>query len=65
MTPRQYNEMMRQAEVLEKDKLNREFHDLWEQFRDENPNSNDCFMEQYKSFQWLWSKIKENDKSTK
>lgn len=62
MTPRQYNEMMRQADVLEKDKLNKEFHELWEEFRTENPNTVGGFAEQFIAFQWLWSKLKEYEK---
>jgi hypothetical protein len=61
MTPAQYNEMMRQADVLEKDKQYREFHQLWEQFRIENPNTVGTFVEQHKSFAWLWSKLKEKN----
>jgi hypothetical protein len=62
MTPRQYNELMRQADVLEKDKINKEFHDLWEQFTIENPNTIGGFKEQFESFKWLWFKLKENKK---
>ena len=31
--------------------------DLWEQFSIENPNTVGVFMEQYKSFYWLYTKI--------
>lgn len=62
MTPRQYNEMMRQADVLEKDKLNKEFHEYWEEFRTKNPNTVGGFSEQFIAFQWLWSKLKEYEK---
>jgi len=51
MTPRQYNEMMRQAEVIEQDKENKMFRDLWDQFTKENPNHT---IEQYSAFQWLF-----------
>ena len=57
MTPRQYNEMMRQAEVLEQDKKNRLFHTLWEQFRTENPNTVGSFQEQYIAFNWLFNEL--------
>ena len=54
MTPRQYNELMRQAEVLEKDKENKEFQELWKQFRVENPNTVGGFQEQFIAFKWLF-----------
>lgn len=61
MTPRQYHELLRQADVLERDKQNKQFHQLWDQFKIENPNTVEVFVEQYKSFAWLWSKLKEKN----
>ena len=58
MTPHQYAELQRQAEVIENDKKNKEFRELWEQFRIENPNTVGGFEEQFKSFRWLWEKLK-------
>lgn len=57
MTPQQYAELQRQAEVLENDKKNKEFRELWEQFRIENPNTVGGFEEQFKSFRWLYKTI--------
>ena len=57
MTPRHYNELMRQAEVLEKDKQDKEFRELWEQFRIENPNTVGGFQEQYVAFDWLFKML--------
>ena len=57
MTPHQYAELQRQAEVIENDKKNKEFRELWEQFRIENPNTVGGFEEQFKSFRWLWKKL--------
>lgn len=63
MTPRQYNEMMRQAEVLEKDDENREMAKLWEQYKLENPCDMNTYVEQYKSFVWLYGMMKQNYKN--
>jgi ssDNA-specific exonuclease RecJ len=57
MTQRQYNELIRQANVLEKDKEDKEFRELWEQFRIENPNTIGGFEEQFKSFRWLYKML--------
>jgi len=65
MLSRQYNEMMRQAEVLERDAEDREIQRLWKQFRDENPNNEGTHMDQFISFLWLFRKMKENHKDEK
>lgn len=35
MTPRQYNEMMRQADMIEENKKNKEIEKEWEEIREE------------------------------
>lgn len=43
--------------------MKKEFNDLWLDFRSENPNTVGAFMEQYKSFKWLYDKLKNQDVS--
>lgn len=57
MTPAQYNELMRQADVLDKDKENKEFQELWEQFTIDNPNTVGGFQEQFVAFKWLFKML--------
>lgn len=53
MTPSQYRELQRQAEVIEHDK----FIKLWNKFREENPNTVGTLQEQYVAFEWLFKAL--------
>lgn len=44
--------------------LNKNFENLWEDFRIENPNSVGCFRDQYVSFKWLYEKLVGNSLNT-
>jgi hypothetical protein len=53
MTPSQYRELERQSEVIEHDK----FIKLWNEFREQNPNTVGTFQEQFVAFEWLFKAL--------
>jgi hypothetical protein len=61
-TTKQLREFERQAEIQDDIKLNKEMEKLWEEFKQEYPNTVDGFMNQWKSFRWLFFKLKKQSK---
>lgn len=58
MTPRQYNEMMRQADVIEENKKNKEIEKEWEEImeeyhKDEYPVFGGPFTDAMTPWEWL------------
>lgn len=52
---------VRRLTNFKKNSVDSEIESLWEQFRIENPNSVGTFIDQYQSFIWLISKLKEKN----
>ena len=58
MTPQEYHELQRQAEVIEKDKKNKEINEAWaeieeEYMKDEYPVFGGPFTNALTPFEWL------------
>jgi len=53
MTPSQYRELERQSEVIEHNR----FIKLWNEFREQNPNTVGTLQEQFVSFEWLFKAL--------
>lgn len=53
MSPSQFRELERQAEVIERDKCLK----LWNEFKIENPNSDELFRQQFVAFEWLYKSL--------
>lgn len=62
MLTKQLRELERQAEIQEDIKQSKELNSLWEEFKQEYPNDVGGFIDQWKSFRWLFFKLKKQSK---